>query len=287
MTSNRVFVTGATGKVGSILVEELVKRDVQVTVYARSPEKVFKHPNVSVIQGDFQDLTPLKTGIVGHDRLFLLVMSAPNNANDVKVKASIAEIAYAAGVKQIVDLSAIRVPWRSYPLIHNPHEKSEQWIYDIPNRGGYVAIRPTNFMSGALYLLDYIKNENTVLGAADPQELQEWISPQDIAEVSANILIEPVEKHGDAAYELIGDLITPTRRAEILTAALGRPIQYKKIPVLELYDLYMKSFKNHDVAYYVATFQRSNPVYRGLPILLRREPESFEAWVAKNKQAFL
>ena len=285
MSSERVFITGGTGKVGSLVVQELIKRNVQVTVYARTPEKIAQHPNVTVVQGDVTDLTPFEKAIPGHARLFLLVAVGVPDAS--RIKANIAEKAYAAGVKQIVDLAAIRVPWRSYPLLH-VHEVSEQLIYNIPNRGYFVSLRPTNFMSNtASYRVETIKNQDTIIDSAEPDDLQEWVSTQDIAEVTANIFIDPVEKHSDAAYELIGDLITPTRRAEILTKTLGRPITYKQLPVQELYELYLEQSKSHDIAFYASTFRRSNPVYLGMALLLHRDPEDYEAWAIKNKNSFL
>ncbi|KAG2227328.1 hypothetical protein INT45_004283 [Circinella minor] len=282
MSSERIFVTGGTGKTGVSLIQELIKRNAQVTVYARSPEKVVKHPNVTVIQGDITDLASFEKAIVGHTRFFLLVIGVPDTD---KIKINLAQKAYDAGVKQIVDLAALRVPWRSHSLVH-PHEKSEQAIYDIPNRGYYITLRPTNFMTNTAYRVETVKNQDIIIDAAEPDDLQEWISPEDIAEVAANIFIDPVEKHSDAAYELIGDLITPTRRAEILTKALGRSITYKQLPVQKMYDLYLDQFKSHDIAYYLATSRRSNPVYRGLPILLRREPENYESWVTRNIATF-
>ena len=51
-----------------------------------------------------------------------------------------------------------------------------------------------------------IQSENTLVDSADPEEKQEWISPFDIAQVAVNILQDSIDKHGDAAYDLVGDL---------------------------------------------------------------------------------
>ncbi|KAI9263261.1 hypothetical protein BDA99DRAFT_509729 [Phascolomyces articulosus] len=282
MSSERILVTGATGQVGSRVVQELLKRGVKVTVYVRSPEKVPEDPNITIVQGDFSDLTPLENALAGHTRLFLLVFKVPET---FKVKHVIAQKAYAAGVKQIVDLGSIRLPWRAFNLLES-HQKAEKLIFDIPNRGSYVSLRPTNFTSNITYVADSIKQNNTLIDSAGAEELQEFITPQDIAVVAANIFVDPIEKHSDSAYELIGDLITPTRRAEVLAKALGRPITYSQLPVQVLYNQFFELVKSHDVAFFITTYQRSNPVSRGLPILLGREPQTFEDWVSQNIEAF-
>ncbi|KAI8143405.1 hypothetical protein BJV82DRAFT_578604 [Fennellomyces sp. T-0311] len=279
----RVFVVGGTGNVGSIVVQELINSGAQVTVYARSPEKVPKADNVTTIQGDYSDWTPLETSIVGHTRLFLLAGEGPDLT---QVKIDVAKRAYAAGVKQLVELSARRLPWRDYTVVHL-HTLAEEAIYAIPDRGSYVTLRPTNFMSNQLLALDLIRSQNILVDSAAPDEPQEFISPRDIATVATRILREPIDKHNDAAYELIGDVRTPSERAAYLSKALGRPITYKQLPVQELYDMYLKEGLDHAFAYYLVTYQDVKPVSRGLPLLLGRSPESFEEFTDNNKDLFL
>lgn len=51
----RVVLYGATGKVGSVILKELVDRGHTVAAVARTPEKIKKLKNVSVVQGDLSD----------------------------------------------------------------------------------------------------------------------------------------------------------------------------------------------------------------------------------------
>ncbi|KAI9248318.1 hypothetical protein BDA99DRAFT_525381 [Phascolomyces articulosus] len=278
-----IYVVGGTGTIGSLVVQELIQQGAKVTIYARNPQKVEKADNASVIQGDFDYLAPLEKSLVGHERLFLLV---PDRPDLCKIKTDISKMAYAAGVQQIVDISSTKLPWRSYNLLHQ-HELAEEAIFAIPNRGKYVSIRPTSFMTNTLFTVHTIKNQDVVVDSADADEYQEWISPLDIAQVVARILtLDPIEKHQDTGYELIGDRATPSERAAILSKVLGRPITYKQLPVQDLYDILLKFSHDHGIAYFLSTFQRAGPVTRGLPVLLGRSPETFEIWATKNKQAF-
>ena len=282
MSLPRVFVVGGTGKIGSVVVKELLERGAQVTVYARSPEKV-QEPKVNVVQGDYSDLTPLKKAVGGHDRLFLLVVQVPDMDT---VKRNISQAAYEAGVKQVVEINAkARGPFRHYEMLI-PYTLAEREIYALANRGAYVTLRPTNFMSNLFFTADSIKKDSTLIDAAAPDEPQEWISTNDIGRVAARILADPVEKHGDAAYELIGDIKTPAERSAILSKVLERTISYKQVSAQDLYDHYMQMGSGHAISYYMATYNDVSPLSRGLSILLGREPETFEGWAKKNTKAF-
>ncbi|KAL1935307.1 hypothetical protein VTP01DRAFT_4447 [Rhizomucor pusillus] len=169
--TDRIFVVGGTSNSGKQLVRDLIKADISTTLYTRDPT------NASSLFQDAKQLNTVKGDL----------------ANMSQVKPAIAEIAYNAGVKQIVDVSA---------------------ILDIPNRGGtYVCLRPTCFMSDHLRQeIATIKSSNKIFGAYPEDMVEEWISPDDIGALAAIIFQEHIEKHGDAVYEMTGDWLTPFQR---------------------------------------------------------------------------
>ena len=107
---DRIFVIGATGKIGSAVVQELLRNDAQITIYARSREKVIKQLSLmstnnnydkiknkaTIVQGGFDNLIPFENSITGHTRMFLLIADIPKQRETL---ITISEIAYAAGVK--------------------------------------------------------------------------------------------------------------------------------------------------------------------------------------------
>ncbi|KAI8149934.1 hypothetical protein BJV82DRAFT_585256 [Fennellomyces sp. T-0311] len=293
-TTERIYVIGGTGNVGTATVKELLKNKVLVTVYTRSPEKaktVFgDDSNLTVVQGELADLKPFEDTIAGHTRLFLL-LSPDNVFNFPKYKVAIAEKAYAAGVKQIVHNSSISTifPWRS-SVIGEANRRSEEGIVNIPNRGAYVAIRAARFFINHLTVeFNSIKFANAIVDTIDPDIEQAWTSTNDVGLVAANILQEPVEKHGDAVYELIGDVVNSADRAEILTKALGRKISYIKTTPEEKYKtLIEKAGLPHILAY---EFLKENTapvqVTPGFSILLKRKPETLAQWLEANKSLLL
>ncbi|CEG65258.1 hypothetical protein RMATCC62417_02074 [Rhizopus microsporus] len=197
-SSERVFIVGGTGNIGVKVVKDLVAKNIPVTLYARQPEKVNallgNNSLISVVQGDYNDLAPIKEGLKGHTRLFLLIADLQNM---VHLKKTIAAWAY---------------------------EAAEQAIYNLPNRGAFVALRPGRFMSNVL-TFERI-HEDAIIDKSDPDAREGWVSTNDIGAVAAVVLSEDVEKHGDSVYELISDVVTPAQRAEIFSRVLGRPINY-------------------------------------------------------------
>jgi uncharacterized protein YbjT (DUF2867 family) len=86
----RVLVTGATGHVGRIVVEQLVEAGVQVRAMTRRPHEARFPDAVETVAGDLTDpdaLTPILSGV---DRMYLFPVAS--TARDVVA------LARAAGV---------------------------------------------------------------------------------------------------------------------------------------------------------------------------------------------
>src|ERR1700722_14061055 len=75
----KILVTGGTGKVGSELIKELVKRKVSVRALVRKQEASTKMPEgIEVIQGDLLDPVSVRKALDGVDKLYLLNAVAPD-----------------------------------------------------------------------------------------------------------------------------------------------------------------------------------------------------------------
>ncbi|KAI8144879.1 hypothetical protein BJV82DRAFT_667420 [Fennellomyces sp. T-0311] len=291
--SERIYVVGGTGNVGTVVVKELLKKQVPVTLYARSPVKAQSlfgnDANLTIVEGDVNDLKPFEKSISGHTRLFLLVNDFGNYVN---LYVGIAEKAYTAGVKQIVQISSISVhfPWRA-SFIGDLNRDSEKGIIAIPNRGAFVSLRPYRFASNITWLeFQGIKEYNVIMDVVKPEEPQEWISPNDIGAAAANILQDPIEKHGDAAYEVVGDIVSPKDRAVLLSKALGRTISYKQVTPQEQYEIFTtQAGLPHPLAYHLLYQpQLTDRATPGLSVLLGgRAPETLEQWIEANKAPLL
>jgi uncharacterized protein YbjT (DUF2867 family) len=288
---SKVYVIGATGGIGNQLVKILLSRGVQTTVLVRDPSKATglfgESENLTVVQGDYNDTESFKQSIVGHERLFLLISDFGNMGG---IKGNYAEIAYGAGVKQIVDISSGSVsgPWRENHIAAS-HYAGEQAILNIPQRGSFVALRPTGFFSNHFFG-DHmtIKYKGEILASTSPDTKLPWISPTDIADLAANVLTEPVEKHGDIVYNMTSVKLSGDERAQILSKALGKNVKYTQISVEDQYkSLVENAHFPHSIAYgFVDATLDGYPVNPALSIVLHRPPQTLEAWLELNKDKF-
>ena len=67
-----ILVTGATGRVGGQVVQQLVQRGADVRVLVRDPAKADFPAGVEVVQGDLLDVDSLRSAMPGASTLFLL-----------------------------------------------------------------------------------------------------------------------------------------------------------------------------------------------------------------------
>jgi uncharacterized protein YbjT (DUF2867 family) len=64
----RLFVVGATGRVGSLVVDQALAAGHSVTAFVRDPARLPPHRNLSIVTGQVaEDLEPLAAAIKGHD----------------------------------------------------------------------------------------------------------------------------------------------------------------------------------------------------------------------------
>jgi uncharacterized protein YbjT (DUF2867 family) len=283
MTIERVFIIGGTGSIGKQVVKDLVAKNASVTLFARSPDKVstlFPATDaIHVVKGDLQDISNLKESIRGHSRLFLILEPFQYTS----IKGTIAQYAYEAGVQQIVDISTLLAGnnWRT-SYLGSLSRKGENDVLAIPNRGTYVALRPGRFFSN-VFGMERVSPDGFISGPQGANDLQGWISPNDIGSIAANILTEDIKKHGDAVYELIGEGLTSGERAQILTRVLGREVQYIQTTALERYNLLMKFNLPHLFAYEISsvrvTMVDEGKVSTAIPIILGRQAETFEEYI--------
>jgi uncharacterized protein YbjT (DUF2867 family) len=110
------LITGATGNVGSRLVDRLLAQGARPRVFVRSADKARARfgDRVDVVLGDLEEAATLSPALAGVDVLFLV-----NSGHGLDLRdGAAAEVAKHAGVKRLVKLSSIDGDSRERHRVH-------------------------------------------------------------------------------------------------------------------------------------------------------------------------
>ncbi|MDR3183499.1 MAG: NAD-dependent epimerase/dehydratase family protein [Planctomycetaceae bacterium] len=118
-TNKKVFVTGSTGFIGSVLVEKLLKRGFSVRALTRS-NKTSGDKNLEYCLGDINNSKSLQDAMDGCGYVFHLAAYAKNWAKDIKTFAKVNIVGtrnvFAAARKHAVE----RIVWTSTIVTFGP-----------------------------------------------------------------------------------------------------------------------------------------------------------------------
>ena len=278
------LITGATGDVGSRVVELLVQRGIRPRIFVRNAEKARARfgDRVDVFTGDLADEEALRTAMAGADSLFLL-----NSGPAIPMlDALAARAASAAGVAHIVKLSSIDV--EQSLAIGAWHEKGEAAIRasGIP----FTFVRPTGFMSNLLAWAHSIQAEGVVRTCTGDGR-RAFIHSEDIAEVVVEALVS--RKYLGRALAITGpEAVTFAEAAEKIGAAVGKLVRFEAISDEEAGRRFAASGEPAEVVEaHVALWRairegRVGMVTNEVERVVGRRPILLDTWVRENVEAF-
>lgn len=224
----KMLVTGATGKLGTKVVETLLKTvpASRLAVSVRNPEKAegLRVRGVEVRQGDFDRPETLDTAFAGIDRL-LLISADGDNETRIRQHTDAVAAAERAGVKFIAYTSLGNAS-QSTIFLAPPHVATEEAILKtgIPYsflRNNWYLENETSSIQGVLAGAPWV----TSAGSGKVG----WAPQQDYAEAAAAVLAG--NGHENTVYELSGKLMTQEELASAIGAVVG-----KEVPVQQVDD---------------------------------------------------
>jgi NAD(P)H dehydrogenase (quinone) len=224
----KILVTGATGKLGTKVVETLLKSVPanQLAVSVRNPEKAegLRARGVDVRQGDFDHPETLDVAFTGIDRL-LIISADGDNETRIRQHTNAVSAAERAGVKFIAYTSLANAT-ESTNLMAPPHVATEAAII----KTGI----PYSFLRNNWYLENEIGSIQGALAGAPWVTSAEtgkvgWALQQDYAEAAAAVLVG--NGHENTVYELSGPLLSQEDLVSALSNVIG-----KEIPVQQVSD---------------------------------------------------
>ncbi|MCK7103642.1 SDR family oxidoreductase [Enterobacter cloacae] len=221
-----IAITGATGQLGRLVIEQLLKTVPanQIVAIVRNPAKAeaLSQQGIVVRQGNYTDQAALTTALKGVKKLLLI--SSSEVGQRATQHQNVINAAKAAGVTFIAYTSLLHAD--NSPLgLHVEHVATEKALatYGIPYallRNGWYT---ENYLASAPPALEH----GVFIGAAGEGKIAS-ATRADYAAAAAKVVSE--EGHAGKVYELAGDSAwTLSDLAAELSKQSGKPVVYQNM----------------------------------------------------------
>lgn len=249
-----IVVTAATGHIGKVLVEELLRRKEKVRALGRDPKKLepLAKAGAETLSLDLTDPAAVKKSFQGAEAVFTLVppnYAAPNLLDYYgKIGQVYVDALKDTGVKWVVNLSSIgaHLPEKTGPIkaLHQLEQKLNT-LSDV----NILHLRPPYFMENLFVNLGLIKGKGINGSPLKADLVIPMIATQDIARFAAERLAKRDFK-GHTVLELHGQReLSMTEATRALGKAIGKPdLPYIQFP----YDEALKAMTTMGLSQSVA-----------------------------------
>jgi uncharacterized protein YbjT (DUF2867 family) len=279
----KVLVTGATGNVGSHVVEQLLAGGHAVRVFTRDAAKVTGWDGqVELALGDFTQPETFAQAARGTEAVFLM-----NGALDGGVFRGLVATAKEADVRRVVFLSSL---FAADPglAIGRLHKDKEDVLVGSGLEVGIV--RAGEFMSNARQWIGPIRGEGVVYNAVGEGKTAPT-HPADIAAVAVHALT--AAKLTETYFDVTGGaLMTTAEKVALLAKAIGKPLRTVDVPAETVVQALVKNGVPAVVApalgeSFAATREgRAAQVTDTVTRLTGQKPRTYAEWAEENKERF-
>ncbi|KAI1157694.1 NmrA family protein [Nemania serpens] len=242
------LITSATGKQGRATIDALLARGAKLHAVIRDPTKAaareLEDLGVTLFKGDHDDFDAFRKAAQGCTAIFLNVMERPANPEPGRQAEGILRACKEAGVEHVVASTAAWVGNREkwdIPVVRDQareiieYYEGEVLVEDAVRRSGlksYTIIRPFWFHSNYLvptidYLYPELRESGTIIHSFEPGASFPHINVEDIGEVAAMALSDPV-KFGGQEIELASENLGVENVAEVIGKVTGKQITVRR-----------------------------------------------------------
>jgi NAD(P)H dehydrogenase (quinone) len=225
-----IVITGASGQLGRLVVQELFDRvaPADLALVSRRPELLedFARRGAAVRRGDFDDPDSLVDAFAGADRVLVISTGLDALGRRVHQHRAATDAAAAAGAQHVV-----------YTSISNPVEKNPQRIVSDENRATEELLQSSGLEWTVLRNGTYsevqvppgslaVAHGKIYTNAGDGRMAP--VSRRDCAAAAAAVLTS--DGHGGKTYDITGpDRLTQTDLAALLSEVGGREISVHNV----------------------------------------------------------
>jgi uncharacterized protein YbjT (DUF2867 family) len=283
-----ILVTGATGRVGRLVVDELLRAGASVRALTRRPEHAALPAGVEVVAGDLTIPASLDPALDGVVAVFLVWTAAPATA--------------AAVVARLVAHRSL--PPRRVIYLSSPHQTPHPFFQQPnPMRGLHAEIerllaaiglevtvlRPGMFASNARHWwAPQIRIGDVVRWPYADAETAP-VDERDIAAVAARALLDG--RHAGGDYVLTGpESLTQSAQVRVIGDAIGRPLRFEELSPddfrRETAGTWPSGVAEMLLSAWRAALGRPALVTSAVQEILGSPPRTFYRWAADNASAF-
>jgi uncharacterized protein YbjT (DUF2867 family) len=218
-----ILIIGGRSKIGSALIDLLLKQGEEVRALVRDPEGPLAG-GVESVSGDLSNPASLTAAMAGAEKLFLL--SSPHR-DAVQWHCNAIDAAGKAGVGLVVRSSILGADEDSEAEFVQAHVVCDRYLRE--SGLGHVILRPNlfqqNILESTIPTID--PNGNFYVNAGNARI--SMTDTRDVAAVAGVVLTKA--GHEGAQYDLTGpEALSYADAAERLSAIMKRPISYVDVP---------------------------------------------------------
>ncbi|MFI6866139.1 NAD(P)H-binding protein [Nocardia sp. NPDC050406] len=264
----KILVTGATGNIGRMVVEHLVRLGADdIRALSNHPERTAFPPEVEVVRGYLKRPSSLPAAFEGVERMYL--------APVLETVTEVVDLAHRAGVEQIVDLSGDdTTSWQ--PIAQAVEKSGVAWTH----------LYTGEFMENTTGWADQIRATGEVREPY-PDSADARIAMDDIARVAATVLFG--DGHLGRTYNLTGpETLTRAEYLQLLGDALGRKLSFVTVSPEE-YTAMLEPTMGDFVQWYITALEARVPRPQAATTTvadLTGHTTKFSDWAAANVHLF-
>ena len=225
----KIAVTAANGKLGSSIVNELIKEIGQENVIGivRTPEKA-SHLRIEVRKGDYNNREDFNSSLKGIDSV-ILISGMDDPQKRIQQHRNVIEAAKQNGVKKIVYTSIIG---DEEETAFSPIVKSNrQTEKDVKESGlNWVIGRNGIYIEPDLEYIDTYIKEGEIRNCAGDGKCS-YTSRNELGFAYTQMLLQ--DQHNGQTYNLGGEPITQTQLAELINQEFNTNLKFNSVSVDE------------------------------------------------------
>ena len=281
MTTQTIFVTGATGNVGRHVATQLTEAGITVRALSRDPSSPRLPAGVTAVRGDLTDPDSVRNAAAGADAAFLVWPFLTAQGAEAAVRA------IAGRVRRMVYLSAISVHDGAPPEENGVWGHVEQAIRQ--HAAEWTFLRAGGFAANTLAWADQIRSTGVVRWAYG-QAARSLIHERDIADVAARVLADG--KHAGASYVLTGpQAVTQADQVRIIGEVTGLPARWDEASPAAVREQLAaitgdRAFADHAMAYWAQLIDQPEPVTHTVEEITGTRARTFREWAREHARDF-